>query len=207
MSKGILKLLFFCAAACVCSLALPQAFRLSAAGDSESKLGSFGIAPHFTLEEAPAAVEGKSPGSTVPFESNSLKDKVWVLNFFFTHCPSVCPKVISEVAALQRAFSEHRDLQFVSVSIDPERDDQERLARYAAKFSADSTRWKFLRGGKEAVDALSLGLGISAVGTVPDMHSVRLVLVDKNFQIRGYYDALDQQHLATLKNDLAKLLQ
>lgn len=167
----------------------------------ESKLGNFGLAPAFVLEDASLA----TTPSAEPFSSESLRGKVWVLNFFFTHCPSICPKVVAEVSALQKQFSSRDTLRFVSVSIDPKNDNLQRIRRYAEKFSADTSRWKFLRGEQASIERLAQGLGISSEGA-PEVHSVRLVVVDADFKIRGYYDALDPEQMRLIRSDLELLL-
>lgn len=82
-----------------------------------------------------------------PFGLNQLEDTVWVADFIFTNCETVCPPMTSEMAALQQEFKEHGlDVQFVSFTVDPEVDTPEKLKAYAAQFTEDEQNWHFLTG-------------------------------------------------------------
>ena len=120
----------------------------------------------------------------------------------------------AEMAQLQEQWKDRAGLKLVSFSVDPEKDTTEVLSRYANRYKADSQRWLFLTGPKEEISRLvQEGFRLSAVALSSDgkkdsliMHSPRFVLIDKQAEIRGYYDSRDQQALERLKKDVATLV-
>ncbi len=158
-------------------------------------------APHFEL----MAQTGE------PFSSNSLKGKVYVLNFFFTSCPDICPKMNRQMAAIQDTFLHDLEFRQISITIDPEFDSLPRLRKYAVEMGAKPGRWYFLRGTRDQVSSLSsdgffLPLRAEGMDRSAFIHSSRLVLVDKKGLIYGYYDALVPDDINRLKADIRKLL-
>ncbi|MBI1949524.1 MAG: SCO family protein [Deltaproteobacteria bacterium] len=137
-----------------------------------------------------------------PFSSADLKGKVWIANFFFARCPSICPKMQSETAKILPHVEDLGDdegespVVLVSITVDPENDTPEVLAAYANKLQAPAGRWKFLTGDRElikevAVKRFLLGMGDKEAvgGDVYDIvHSGKLALVDQNGDVRGYWD-------------------
>jgi len=133
------------------------------------------------------------------FGAADLRGKVYVADFVFTTCPTVCPKLTRTMADIQRRTSDLGDaLHLVTFSVDPETDTPERLAAYAKEYGADPARWTFLTGGLGEIETTvvkgfkmvmgkeesSPGAGIFSI-----FHGERLVLVDREGNIRGYYDA------------------
>ena len=144
----------------------------------------------------------------VPFALSDLQDKVWVADFIFTSCGTICPPMTVEMARLQDEFAA-ADLHFVSFSVDPERDTPEVLTRYADYYGADGGRWSFLTGQKEAIYQLAhegFNLATGHRGS-EILHSTRFVLVDQNQQVRGYYDSRSKAHLQQLRQDMQTLLK
>ncbi|MFC3885234.1 SCO family protein [Bacillus songklensis] len=85
-----------------------------------------------------------------PFGLSDLKGKVWIADFIFTNCETVCPPMTANMAKLQKKMKEEGlDVEFVSFSVDPEHDTPEALKEYAAKFDGDLTNWHFLTGYKQ----------------------------------------------------------
>ncbi|WP_025786221.1 SCO family protein [Sporosarcina sp. D27] len=81
------------------------------------------------------------------FGFNQLKDTVWIADFIFTSCETVCPPMTSEMATLQKEFKKHNlDVQFVSFTVDPEVDTPEILKAYASQYTDDESNWHFLTG-------------------------------------------------------------
>ena len=119
------------------------------------------------------------------------------------------------MAALQSDLAAMKDLRFVSFSVDPKWDTPDVLAKYAANYGADSMRWFFLTGPQQEVHGLSrkgfkLGVDESPpdapnIAIEPIFHSSRLVLVDTQGRVRGYYDALEPEALGILRVDVWKL--
>ena len=133
-----------------------------------------------------------------PYGSAELRGQVYVANFFFTSCRSICPAIMTGMVRLQNGFAA-KDLQgilLVSISVDPEHDTPEVLAEYAKGLGVDPLRWVLLTGDPEKVRHLAVdGFKTAVVPPPPDApgpmdiaHSGKLVLVDGFGRIRGYYD-------------------
>jgi protein SCO1/2 len=111
-------------------------------------------------------------------------------------------------------------VHFVSITVDPERDTPEVLRKYAERFSADPDLWLFLTGDKAAIIRLAqqgFKLGFGEEANPPEVakktgedkelfHSSRLILIDRNAQIRGYYSGIDAEAMVRLRRDLKTLL-
>lgn len=168
---------------------------------SESEMDTvFQTIPAFSLMDQ----QGKE------FTSKNLTGKIYVANFFFTRCGTICPKITSQVSRVTDAFIEDKEIHFISLSVDPRYDNPEKLASYAKKFDADSARWTFLTGDKKIIYPLILkGFHVpladaseyDAAIKNPDetfIHSERLILVDKSGIIRGFYDGTDKKEVDRL---------
>ena len=143
-----------------------------------------------------------------PFALSDLHGKVWVADFIFTSCGTICPPMTIEMARLQDEFA-GENVHFVSFSVDPERDTPEVLTRYADHYGADGNHWSFLTGQKEAIYQLakdSFNLAAGHRGS-EILHSTRFVLVDRNQQLRSYYDSRSKAHLQQLRQDIRTLLR
>jgi protein SCO1/2 len=149
-----------------------------------------------------------------------IQGKVIVADFFFTRCPSICPKMTKNMARLEQSFSHYNEgrkvidssvAKFLSFSIDPERDSVAALKKYADKFAADHDNWWFLTGNKKkiydfALNELKLGLQDGEGVDTSFIHSQKFVLLDKDYVVRGYYDGLDTTSLAKLAKDIGLLM-
>jgi protein SCO1/2 len=164
-------------------------------------LKDFGRVPEFTLTER----SGKRLGLS------DLQGKAWVVDFIYTRCKDTCPLQSAQMAKLQADLG-NNDVKLVSISVDPEWDSPKVLSQYANRFKADPERWLFLTGDKNSIYRLAQeGFRLSAVPASDGaedvfIHSSRFVLVDKQRQIRGYYDSQDPEALRRLKKDAATLL-
>jgi protein SCO1/2 len=133
-----------------------------------------------------------------PFGSEQLKGKVWVANFIFTSCPSVCPALMERMQQVQhRSRNAGAAVRLVTITVDPENDTPEKLAAYAKRFKASQYRWDFLTGELDAIDAavvkgFKLAMGKDEANDFQLFHSERFVLVDAEGTIRGYYEATDE---------------
>ena len=142
------------------------------------------------------------------FASSDLHGKVWVADFIFTSCATICPPMTVQMASLQDEFA-GEDVHFVSFSVDPERDTPTALRRYADNYGADGGRWAFLTGQKAAIYQLAhegFNLATGHRGS-EILHSTRFVLVDRNQQLRGYYESRSPGSLQQLRKDIRTLLE
>jgi cytochrome oxidase Cu insertion factor (SCO1/SenC/PrrC family) len=146
-----------------------------------------------------------------PFGSGQLAGKIWIADFIFTACPGPCPIISSRLSELQKPLRD-TDVHLVSFTVDPETDTPEVLHRYADKLKAQPGRWDFLTGGKEKIYDLSrngfkLGVSDGSEEAGVPVHSTRVVLVDRQGVIRGYYDALAPDAVTKLLADTSHLLR
>jgi protein SCO1/2 len=146
-------------------------------------------------------------GQTV--DEKTFQGKVVVVDFFFTHCPSICPKMTNNLTSVRYAFKNDTNVVINSFSIDPERDSIEALAVYAKRFNVTGG-WNFLTGSKQNIYRVARkGFYITATdgdgGPNDFIHSDQLVLVDQKGRIRGYYDGTDASVMPQLINDIKQL--
>jgi protein SCO1 len=135
-----------------------------------------------------------------------LRGKVWIADFIFTRCPGPCPRMSSRMAVLQSNLRDE-GLRLVSISVDPEFDTQEVLAKYAARYQAEEERWFFVTGDKTAIHHLAKsGFLVGGVDDVT-LHTTRFVLVDRQGRVRGYYSSSEEDELRKLQNDARALLR
>lgn len=139
------------------------------------------------------------------FGLQELQGRISVVDFIFTSCRGPCPVLSANMAELYRRFKGEAKIQFISISVDPQRDTLPALRAYADRFGVTDNRWRFLRGESTAVTALiEEGFKLSA-DNLPQGHSTKFVLVDQNGYIRRYYDGTREASLTALQNDLTRL--
>lgn len=156
-------------------------------------------------------------GSTVSIHKD-LEGKIRVVNFFFTACPIVCPQLTGNLKMLQRAFRKDpqkafrigNEIQFLSISVDPERDSVPILRRYADRFDVDHDRWWFLTGDRKTIynfarKELLVSMQPGDGGAEDFIHSEKIVLIDQQGYIRGYYNGLDTSDISRCADDIALL--
>ena len=137
------------------------------------------------------------------------EDKIIIADFFFTHCPVVCPKMKKNLLRVEAAFRKDADIQINSFSVDPERDSVAQLKKFADKFKI-SGNWNLLTGDKIEIYRLARN-SFRIVATDGDggdddfIHSEKFVLLDKQKRIRGYYTGTDEEEVNKLINDIKKL--
>ena len=136
--------------------------------------------------------------------------KIVVVNFFFSHCPIVCPKMIRNLKLVQDAFAEDSSVEINSFSVDPVRDSVERLSKFANDYGIQNSSWNLLTGSKTEIYHLArknfLVTATDGDGGPGDfIHSDRLVLLDKKQKIRGYYDGSNPREVKQLILDIQKL--
>jgi protein SCO1/2 len=127
-----------------------------------------------------------------PFRSSQMDGRVWVVDFFYTTCPGPCPALSSRLSELHRRFAANPGVGFLSISSNPEKDRPEVLKLYADKFGADA-RWRFLTGDKAQIFSVAnqgfkIGLTEGSADGEPVTHSTRLLLVDAEGWVRGFYE-------------------
>lgn len=141
---------------------------------------------------------------------STFEGKIFITDFFFTSCPSICPIMASQMLRVYEEFSDREDLLFLSHSIDPKRDSVHVLKAYADKLGVSSDRWHFVTGPKDRIYGLAEEYMVTAFPdeSVPGgyEHSGYFILVDKNFKVRGFYDGTVAEEVDELMADIEKLL-
>jgi protein SCO1/2 len=158
-------------------------------------------------------------GETITLDD--YKDKVWVVEFFFTTCPDICPIMNRNMTKVQDAFFANSNLGIASFTIDPTYDTPEILAEYAKSYKITKPQWHLLTGDKDKIFQLANEGFNLYVGEIPDSkggfeHSGYFALIDQNGKIRSrrdkndnpiiYYDGLDDSNIKMLIEDIKKLL-
>lgn len=194
----------------------------SQAGVSLQRLDRYGGVPPFSLTERSGRLVGR----------DDLAGHVAVIDFIYTECTETCPTQSLQFAQLQRDFANATDLRLVSITVDPTHDTPEVLRKYADRYVA-TDRWWFLTGDKRAIyclarDGFHLAVSDPRVteplpcGDVswlaPErawashgsqglvMHSARVVIVDRDAQIRAYHLATDAESMTSLRENLRAVL-
>jgi protein SCO1/2 len=149
-----------------------------------------------------------------PFTDKDAEGKVLVVDFFFTRCTTICPRMKVQLQQLQLKLSDRafRDVFILSHTVDPEHDTPDVLMAQAQKLQADTSRWKFLTGEKQdlylqGVDGYFLAAREDVLAEDGFLHSEHFVLVDKDRHIRGYYDGTTAEGMNALAADLKMLLK
>ena len=144
-------------------------------------------------------------------DSSTINGKIFVADFFFTSCPSICPKMMKEMDAVYEKYKTNKDVIILSYSIDPNRDSVARLKRYEKKIGFSSSKWHLLTGNKDSIYQLADKYLVSAAED-PDapgghIHSGNFILIDKHRRIRGYYDGTKEDKVEKLMDDMDILLK
>lgn len=144
-----------------------------------------------------------------------VKNKIYVADFFFTRCGTICPKISSQLTRVQDIFINNPSVVFLSHTVDPEHDRPAQLKAYARKYNAIPGKWYFLTGSKAEIYDLAMhGYYLPTVDAglkegKPDetfIHSEKLVLVDKEGIVRGFYDGTNKVDVDRLVLEIRVLL-
>lgn len=156
-------------------------------------------------------------------DSVSLYDKegkILVVDFFFTSCRSICPRLTQNMVKLQQSFKKGGNVrnkidtsivQFISFTVDPENDSVQVLKNYADRFGVNHDNWWMLTGSKDSIYKFAFEElrvdKFSEEPISPDfVHTSRFVLIDKEHIVRGYYNGLDSSDMLKLSRDIGTLL-
>jgi protein SCO1 len=179
---------------------------------SGGKLQKIGPAPQFELINQ----------NNSKISNANYKGKVYVLEFFFSTCPSICPRMNRNMVVIQNQFFGNPNFGIVSITIDPEHDTAQVLKEHAAQLGVKSSNWNFLTGDKKYIyDLANKGFNLYA-GENSKVnggfeHSGLFALIDKNGNIRCrkdeygnpilYYDGLEKDGVKALQQDISILLK
>lgn len=150
---------------------------------------------------------------SIEVSHRDYSEHIYVTDFFFTTCPSICPIMTSQMTRLQDMMKQERifgEVMILSHSIDPENDTPEVLREYADRVGADLDHWNFVTGNKSDIyDQAKSGYFMTALESDTAaggfFHSDNFVLIDKEMHIRGYYDGTSTSSVNRLLEDIKKL--
>ncbi len=142
--------------------------------------------------------------------------KVYVAEYFFTTCGSICPIMNEQMQRVQKAYLREQDLKILSFTVYPEVDTVEQMKRYAVEHDANDDQWHFLTGNKADLYSLArksfFVLKPAEAENLGDansdfIHTNNFVLVDRERRIRGYYDGTSPTGVDSLIHDIGRLLK
>lgn len=145
------------------------------------------------------------------YSHNALEGKIHIANFFFTSCPSICPKMMTNMKKFANAFKKDDEVKIVSFTVDPETDTVEKLKKYADKNRINSKQWNLLTGDKETIYELGvygylLSAQEDALAPGGFLHASQFILVDKEKRIRGIYEGTKAKEIDRMIEDTKILL-
>jgi protein SCO1 len=150
--------------------------------------------------------EGKS------LTEKQFQNKIYVTDFFFVTCPTICPKMATQMNRVYDEFVKNPDILFLSHTVMPEKDSVPVLLEYAQKLKVDNTKWKFVTGDKKDIYNLARKTYFAAItegdGGIDDfIHTENFILVDKEKRLRGFYDGTSEKDIDRLIADIYTLLR
>jgi protein SCO1/2 len=148
-------------------------------------------------------------GKTVTEEN--FKDKIYITDFFFVTCPTICPKMTKQMKRVYDEFNDNPDILFLSHTVMPEKDSVPVLNEYASELNINNSKWKFVTGDKKDIYNLARKTYFAAItegdGGVDDfIHTENFILVDKEKRLRGFYDGTSEKDVNRLISDIYTLL-
>ncbi len=143
--------------------------------------------------------------------NKDLSDVVYVSDFFFRSCPTICPKVAREMKRVYTEFEDNPQVKFVSFTLDPKRDTPQKLKEYAANLQVNTDKWWFLHGDKD--ETYDLTTEYLQIGFEDDEapggfnHSGKLILTDKAGHLRSFSEGTDPDETPKMIRDIQILLK
>ena len=139
------------------------------------------------------------------------KDKIYVADFFFTTCQDICPVMTKNMYQLQQELKNDNNILFLSHTVIPEIDTVEQLKKYAIENKIDESRWNLVTGDKKQIYELArksyLAVEDVEFGEFDMIHTENFMLIDKQKQIRGFYDGTNTEEIQRLLKDIEILKQ
>lgn len=138
--------------------------------------------------------------------------KIYVADFFFTTCGSICPKMTTNLVEVQKAFSNNPEVMILSHSVLPDIDDVAKLKAYAIKNGVNDKKWNLVTGDKAAIYRMARKSYLAVKQGKPDelydmVHTENFVLVDAKRRVRGFYDGTKKEEIQRLIDDINWLCQ
>ena len=141
----------------------------------------------------------------------NYKDKIYVADFFFTTCQDICPVMTKNMYELQEELKNDNDILLLSHTVIPEVDTEKRLKEYAIENNVDDSKWNLVTGDKKQIYELArksyLAVEDSNFNEFDMIHTENFMLIDKEKQIRGFYDGTNSEEINRLLKDIEILKQ
>ncbi|TDD78121.1 SCO family protein [Flavobacterium caseinilyticum] len=136
--------------------------------------------------------------------------KIYVADFFFTTCGSICPKMTTNLSDIQKAFASNPKVKLLSFTVFPETDSVPVLKAYAKKYNVDENKWNLVTGDKKEIYTMArksyLAVKLGKPSELYDMvHTENFVLVDTKKRVRGFYDGTNKDDMKRLIEDITFL--
>ena len=136
--------------------------------------------------------------------------KIYVADFFFTTCGSICPKMSTNLSEIQTAFAHNPKVKLLSHTVFPETDSVPVLKAYAKKYKVDASKWNLVTGDKKEIYTMArksyLAVKLGKPSELYDMvHTENFVLVDTKRRVRGFYDGTNKEDMKRLIADITFL--
>ncbi|HXI00988.1 MAG TPA: SCO family protein [Sphingobacteriaceae bacterium] len=148
-------------------------------------------------------------GKPVQFPADTAM--ITVVNFFFSTCPDFCLTMNKEMQRVEQKFAKNKFIRFISITVDPEKDNTERLLKYSKTLGAKPGKWDFVTGDKSLI--YELARKDFLVDALPDpanpgnfIHTPMLILVDPHKRIRGFYDSGSRERVDILVDEIKVLI-
>lgn len=141
------------------------------------------------------------------FSNQDLKQKITILDFMFTSCTGPCPMMSLNMFRLYQGFDDVKEVQFVSITVDPQVDDKNKLSEYADLIGVNDERWQFLWSDISSIKDLKKNGFMLFSDNLPEGHAIKFVLIDQGGNIRKYYDGTDDASQEVLRQDIARLVR
>jgi protein SCO1/2 len=140
------------------------------------------------------------------------QDKIYVADFFFTTCPTICPKMTENMALIQARILDDSQVKLLSFSVTPQIDSVAQLKRYAIEKEVNDQKWNLVTGDKKEIYTLARKSFLAVKedgdgGPVDMIHTENFILVDPEKRIRGFYDGTDIKAMEELLQDITTLKQ
>jgi protein SCO1 len=205
-------------------LALPGFLYYLLVADGKNRYKPLPVFGPKSLAKTSHTVNGKSIRDTVyhtlpgfnltdqdgkPVSLKTFDNRIFVVNFFYTHCPGVCSTMNANMNQLATEYAGNKMICFVSITVDPERDSAAVLRKYAGAFGQADPKRLFLTGDTAAIYNLARkGLLVDAVanGSNDFIYSDKLVLIDQDKRIRGYYTGAASDDVSRLDDEIKVLV-
>jgi len=139
-----------------------------------------------------------------------LANYIYISDFFFTRCPTICPKVKKQMLRVYKKYKENDHIRMVSHTLDPKRDSIPILKKFAGNLGIDTDKWMFLTGEKDIIREMALKYFVAVVEDEEAPggldHSGKMVVVDKSGHVRAFAEGTDPDDVTELLNEIDILL-